>query len=974
MGIDRSKWVWKVLGVAMLVLTFQVNVLATHLRAGEITLERVSCTSLTFRITITVYTDLGSPIKFGDGELNYGDGSRPHITPQIDNTVRPDLGPEVGTVSYTITHTYPGPGRYLITYLEANRNAGILNMTNSVDTRFFVETEIRIDPFLGCSNTPKLLVPPIDKGCTGATFFHNAGAFDPDGDSLSYELTIPKRERDADVLGYLDPNNRKFYDAIGLNYGTANEAGDDFPKFFIDPVTGTLVWDAPGAPGEYNVAFKIIEWRKINGISVQLGYVVRDMQIIIEDCLNQRPELIVPPDLCVEAGESVSIDVFGTDPDFDSVKIEAFSQVFSINPSPATYTPFPVVLQKTGPGQNAKLTFTWNTVCGHIKDQPYQVVFKISDESSNGPTLVQFKTWNVRVVGPAPIWEPPQLNLSTRSATLNWEDYACRSNAVTMQVWRRVDQYTFTPPECVTGIPGFLGYSQIAELPINTTTFVDTNNGRGLAVGAQYCYRLVAIFPQPGGGESYVSQEVCLPPILADAPVITNVTVDITSTAAANGTSNNNGQVTVKWRPPFDADPGQFPPPYSYEVHRAEGFSGEIRLTPAFPGRRPDTVWVDTGLNTRDIIYNYRVTAFANNGTRVDVSPTASTVRLETSPQFLRIALSWNADVPWANQTQNYPRHLIFRGPANATEGQLVLIDSVDVNQYQFNYIDSGQYQNTALKETDVYCYRVMTRGAYGNPRINEPLINYSQIICDQPNDDEPPCTPVLAITGRDCTEYLQSASCGVNLYSNTITWKRPADQKCRDDVRSYNIYKAKRTDDTTFTFLINVVDTFYVDSNLPSFAACYKVTSVDRAGNESALSASEKFCFDNCPYYELPNVFTPNGDECNDLFSAYSDRIASEVGEDGITPCGQDLIDLRKRCARFVLNVDFTVYNRWGKEVYGYQSGGERSIFIDWNGQDNSGKELSTGVYYYSAEVTFDVVDPDQQKQTIKGWVQLIR
>jgi hypothetical protein len=146
----------------------------------------------------------------------------------------------------------------------------------------------------------------------------------------------------------------------------------------------------------------------------------------------------------------------------------------------------------------------------------------------------------------------------------------------------------------------------------------------------------------------------------------------------------------------------------------------------------------------------------------------------------------------------------------------------------------------------------------------------------------------------------------------------------------------------------------------------------VDRAGNESELS--EPFCFDNCPYYELPNVFTPNGDNCNDLFSAFSDRVS--VDEDGNSPCEApiDLENLRKRCARFVQKVTFTVYNRWGREVYSYQSGGERTIYIDWDGHDNNGKELSGGVYYYSAEVIFDVVDPAKQKQIIKGWVQIVR
>lgn len=951
----------------MLVFTlfFSISVNATHLRAGEITLERVSCTDLTFKITITVYTDLGSPIKFGDGILDFGDGSKPLVTPTIENTRRPDLGPEVGTVSFTTTHTFGGPGKYVISYLEANRNADILNMSNSVETRFYVETQIIIDPFLGCSNTPRLLVPPIDKGCTGAAFYHNPGAYDPDGDSISYELTIPKRDKGVFVNGYQDPNEKDFY--TGINYNAANETGDGQPTFSINPTTGTLLWDAPGSPGEYNVAFLVKEWRKINGIWIQIGFVVRDMQIIIEDCLNQRPELEVPADICVEAGTIINEDIFGFDPDFDSVKLEAFSQVFTVNPSPATFSPNPPKFQFTAPGLKGKLSFTWATTCDHVKEQPYQVVFKVSDKSSNGPTLVQFKTWNIRVVGPAPKWKAPVVNLGTRSVKLEWEEYACKANAVTMQVWRRVDQFSFTPPECVTGMPDFLGYDKIADVSMASTTFNDTNGSKGLAVGAQYCYRLVAVFPLPGGGESYVSQEICIPPILADAPVITNVTIDLTSIIDAQGKVTTPGQITVKWRPPFDADPAQFPPPYQYEVFRAEGFSGNIKLTPSFPGKRADTIFVDTDVNTRDIVYNYRVVAYASDGTKIDTSPTASTVRLEASPQFLQIALIWNADVPWSNRTQDYSRHLIYRGPANATEGQLVLIGSVDVNEANFNYVDKG------LSETQTYCYRVMTRGAYGNPRIEEPLNNFSQIICARPNDDEPPCTPTLAIEALDCEEYFQNYSCGANVFSNTLTWNRPADTACREDIQGYRIYKSSTIDGIFDSLDIPLVrDTFYIDANLPSFAGCYKIRSVDRAGNVSKFS--EPFCFNNCPYYELPNVFTPNGDGCNELFSAFSDRVV--VDEDGLGPCGGpvDLEDLKRRCARFVQKVNLTVYNRWGKEVYSYQSGGERTIYIDWNGIDNNGKELSSGVYFYSAEVIFDVVDPKDQKQIIKGWVQIVR
>ncbi len=59
-----------------------------------------------------------------------------------------------------------------------------------------------------------------------------------------------------------------------------------------------------------------------------------------------------------------------------------------------------------------------------------------------------------------------------------------------------------------------------------------------------------------------------------------------------------------------------------------------------------------------------------------------------------------------------------------------------------------------------------------------------------------------------------------------------------------------------------------YIHKNLPSFAGCYYVTAVDRSGNESR--PSNTVCKDNCPYYELPNVMTPNADGKNDLFEAF--------------------------------------------------------------------------------------------------------
>jgi len=49
---------------------------ATHVRAGEITYERISSTALTYRFTITGIRDNDSgQVRFGLGVFDFGDGN-----------------------------------------------------------------------------------------------------------------------------------------------------------------------------------------------------------------------------------------------------------------------------------------------------------------------------------------------------------------------------------------------------------------------------------------------------------------------------------------------------------------------------------------------------------------------------------------------------------------------------------------------------------------------------------------------------------------------------------------------------------------------------------------------------------------------------------------------------------------------------------------------------------------------------------
>ena len=388
-NIKRRYIPWsRIAGLIFLLSSLSSNLNATHIRAGEITVERLDCVQLTFRITITGWTDLESTVHFGGGELNFGDGS---LAVNLESvavlTLEQDLGDNVGIVQYQIEHTYDSNGEYIISYLEANRNAGILNMGNSIETTFYLEIQLVIDSFVGCNkNTPVLLIPPLDEACVGVIFYHNSGAWDPDGDSLSYKLIVPRRDKDLDVHNYHFPNDALF--------GGTTETGEVPTLFEINSTSGEIIWNAPGTAGEYNIAFVISEWRTIQGVVYLLSQTTRDMQIIVKDCENKRPQLQIPQDLFIVAEDSIEVTITGIDPDGDEVSLEAYGGPFKVDSSPATFSPFPPQFD----AQPAEGTFSWQTNANHIRQQPYQITFKVTDKPPSGPNLVDFKSWNIWVL------------------------------------------------------------------------------------------------------------------------------------------------------------------------------------------------------------------------------------------------------------------------------------------------------------------------------------------------------------------------------------------------------------------------------------------------------------------------------------------------------------------------------------------------------------------------------------------------
>ncbi len=62
----------KIAAFLTLLLAISEAAHATHIRAGEIIVERESCQGFSYLITVIGYVDTGSDVQFGNGILDFG--------------------------------------------------------------------------------------------------------------------------------------------------------------------------------------------------------------------------------------------------------------------------------------------------------------------------------------------------------------------------------------------------------------------------------------------------------------------------------------------------------------------------------------------------------------------------------------------------------------------------------------------------------------------------------------------------------------------------------------------------------------------------------------------------------------------------------------------------------------------------------------------------------------------------------------
>lgn len=254
---------------------------ATHMSGGEIYWECIGPNQ--YRITMVIYRDcfginvdpsynlvLTSPC--GNRNLTVTTPGGVEISQLCDielpnSTCNGGTLPGIQQYIYTGVITLPPCDSWTVSYTNIYRNAAVANLTNPGQQRTYIRAVFNtVDA--PCNDSPQFTNTAIPYVCLGYPITYSFGAFDPESDSLSYQL-IP-------AMGIA---------GAPLNYVAPNTGAVPIPGLTLDPATGEVNFTL-NTIGNWVVVVQVNHW--VDGVIV--GHIIRDMQFVAYPCDN------IPPD------------------------------------------------------------------------------------------------------------------------------------------------------------------------------------------------------------------------------------------------------------------------------------------------------------------------------------------------------------------------------------------------------------------------------------------------------------------------------------------------------------------------------------------------------------------------------------------------------------------------------------------------------------------------------------------------------
>lgn len=274
------------------------------------------------------------------------------------------------------------------------------------------------------SSSPRALLPPPGKLCSGSLLSYNSMSTDPEGDSISYEF------KSALALSFPDHIELSYLPGYSFDSPLPGPAIDpSYSSATIDPGTGQLEYALPeGLEGKWNITMGISEWR----CGELASTTTRDFIVEAENCAiaNQPPEFLDPEwsfppstngwNVTINAGDSVNFTLECSDPDINqTISMEIDGQGFGSDMTSAfsdcQNTPCPFIsgnlpILNT---DSASINFRWNTSCDHVLESndcasnstTYRFYFKATDNQC--PVAEQTtKVVSITIVDPALLSSP----------------------------------------------------------------------------------------------------------------------------------------------------------------------------------------------------------------------------------------------------------------------------------------------------------------------------------------------------------------------------------------------------------------------------------------------------------------------------------------------------------------------------------------------------------------------------------------
>jgi PKD repeat protein len=255
---------------------------ATHMSGGEIYWECIGPNQ--YRISLVVYRDcaginvdpsynlqLTSPC--GNRNLTVTTTGGTELSQLCDielpnSTCNGGTLPGIQQYIYTGVITLPSCNSWSIRWTNIYRNNAIVNLTNPGTREMFIEAVLNnaAEP---CNDSPVFTNVAIPYVCLGYPVTYSYGAFDPEADSVSYQL-IGARMAGGNPIPYVVPNTPTL----------------PIPGLTLDPVTGEINFTLNTA-GNWVVVVRVNQY---NAQGQLIGTIMRDMQFVAYPCSN------IPPD------------------------------------------------------------------------------------------------------------------------------------------------------------------------------------------------------------------------------------------------------------------------------------------------------------------------------------------------------------------------------------------------------------------------------------------------------------------------------------------------------------------------------------------------------------------------------------------------------------------------------------------------------------------------------------------------------